>query len=124
MFELGKFFATKYLPALGDVGERTIWRSSKSFRVRKSGECLLAGINQTAQRVVMPADTLKYDVDVDYYFRPWKIFKPLLDAFKKQAQIDPEWLEKAQKHRDTVLRVLTPLKLQATILSSPVDCLW
>ena len=91
---------------------------------RLSGDGVVEGINAVAGSTIVDAEPIKYDVDADHYFRPWKIYKPVVDEFKTRAESDPEWISKAQEHRDLVLRVLRAIGVQEKILSKPVKSLW
>lgn len=124
MTDLGLFFAKKYLPMLGDVSDRTFWRSSKAVRARQSGDGVIRSINTIAGSTVIAEEPIKYEMDADHYFRPWKIYKPVVDELKTKAEADPEWLAKAHEHRDPVVRVLKAAGVQEKICSKPVKSIW
>ena len=63
-------------------------------------------------------------MDADFYMRPWKIYKPAMDAIKSEAESDPEWIEKAAANHELLTRMLKPLGVQEKILSKPVKALW
>ena len=125
MKELGKHFAAKYLPYFsgGQLNEKTFWRSSKSGRAKDSGLELVKGINEIAGSPII-SDAVKYDIDADNYFRPWKIYKPAVEAFKAAAEKDPIWIAKANENYELLCRVFKVLGLQDKIISKPVKSLW
>lgn len=67
---------------------------------------------------------VKYDVDADYYMRPWKIYKAAMDNIKKKAEDDEEWVTKATENLELLRRVLAPLGMQEKILANPVKAMW
>ena len=127
MRELGRYFSRKYLPLLLDdeIASKTFWRSSKAARARSSGVSLVEGINEGAGiEVIHPDGDVKYDIDADFYMRPWKIYKEAMDNIKSEGEKNPEWISKATEHLDLLMRILKPIGIQEKILAKPVKAMW
>ena len=128
MKEFGTFFANKYIPELKETAddlttERAFWRCSKAGRARDSGIALIAGFNEAAE-IEMFKSPVNYDIDADNFFRPWKIYKPVVDGIKSKADSDPIWIAKAEENYEMLKRVYSALGIQEKIISKPVKCLW
>ena len=124
MRELGKHFANKYLAISPINSIENFWRSSKSDRAMESGLELVRGINEIAGKTIISESPTKYDIDADNYFRPWKVYKPVVNAFKSRAEKDPVWIAKAHEDYEMLRRVFKVLGAEDKIISNPVKCLW
>ena len=65
MVQLGRYFASKYVPILNNDGNdnltgKTFWRSSKAARAKESGVSLIKGLNSFDREYISVDGDVKY----------------------------------------------------------------
>jgi hypothetical protein len=113
---LGAYCARRYSPERFRSNRNrlvTSFRSSKADRARESGEDFVTGFNNFAGHVAISetAEPFEHNVDADYFFRPWKVYKYIW-ADKKERMKMPYWLERTEQNREILLKMCTELGLK------------
>jgi hypothetical protein len=63
-------------------------------------------------------------VDEDYFFRPWKVHKKVVDGIKSGAQNDPEFVDIALNNREFLRELFVAAGAKEDYIKSPFKCLW
>lgn len=63
-------------------------------------------------------------VDEDYFFRPWKIHKKVVDGIKSGAQNDPEFVDIALNNREFLRELFIAAGAKEDYIKNPFKCLW
>jgi len=118
-----------------------VWRASRSGRAKQSGEDFVQAINktynhplQTRPAKLLPASPSQLtdvegearadDHGADHYFRPWNVHKKQIEEVKKQISANIIWIEKANKHKNYLVRLFKALGTDASFLKDAPKMLW
>jgi len=126
MTSLGSWFCQK-CNDLEQKSTEIAFSTSKSSRASESGQLFINGYSQTklsSSGITTHIHSTIYNIDADYYFRPWKVYTEVEKGSKANMTTSVAWKTQVKSNHDLLVAVQRDLGLKSSLLETPERILW